>query len=143
MCFIMRGLNVIYRRVLSLRYHTSRLISKASAGEIKSEPSHFKVEEIPLYEPEGKGDHVYLRVSREGRNTRDLVLALSDSFGLKESDIGCAGQKDKHAVAIQTFSVYLPHADDAKVLEQARRDLPGEVLWAKRHVNKLKNRSTC
>ena len=35
-------------------------------GVLKAEAECFVVEEIPLYEPEGIGEHIYLRLAREG-----------------------------------------------------------------------------
>ncbi len=33
-----------------------------TGGVIKSRPDDFVVEEIPLYEPKGEGEHLYLRI---------------------------------------------------------------------------------
>ena len=51
-----------------------------TGGAIKSEPADFVVEELPLYEASGSGEHVYLRIEREGQATRDLVVALGRLF---------------------------------------------------------------
>jgi tRNA pseudouridine13 synthase len=96
------------------------------------------VEEIPLYQPSGQGDHVYIKCRREGWNTRDLVKSFAKAFGLKDMDIGTAGLKDKDAVAVQTFSLYLPQADLNDVKNKAASELPIEVLDVNRHGNKLK-----
>lgn len=58
-------------------------------GEIKSEPDHFVVEEIPLYEPAGEGEHVYVRLTREGWTTRALQQRLVGLFDLREVDVAC------------------------------------------------------
>ncbi|MEW5725921.1 MAG: tRNA pseudouridine(13) synthase TruD [Thermodesulfobacteriota bacterium] len=121
---------------LDLPYITANLTGVG--GRIKDEPGHFVVEEIPLYEPCGQGDHVYLRLAREGLTTRDLVLSLADLFGLKETDVGCAGQKDKQARTVQTFSLYLPRTDAAEAAQRAGAELPVEVVSVSRHTNKLK-----
>ena len=81
-------------------------------GEIKVEPSHFVVEEIPLYEPSGQGQHIYVRLTKEGWTTRDVESQLADLFGLRDVDIGCAGRKDKHARTTQTFSLNLPTIEE-------------------------------
>ncbi len=107
-------------------------------GILKAEPDLFVVEEIPLYEPEGKGDHVYLRLARTGWTTRDIQKSLSKLFGLKAADVGYAGLKDKHARVEQTFSLPLRNTDEGDVAGRVRDDLPFEVVWAKRHKNKLK-----
>jgi len=109
-------------------------------GRIKAEPSHFVVEEVPLYEPCGEGEHVYVRIVREGLATRELQLKLAKLFGLPPSGVGAAGLKDKHARTTQTFSIHLPDPrispnDVARKIEEA---LPVKVEWAERHTNKLR-----
>lgn len=107
-------------------------------GEIKSEPSHFIVEEIPLYEAAGHGDHLYIRFTREGWTTRRLVDRLSDIFGLKDVDIGCAGQKDKQARVTQTFSVLMPKMAEDEAARLVQDALPVQGISVRRHANKLK-----
>lgn len=107
-------------------------------GRIKSTPSHFVVEEIPLYEPSGEGEHVYVRLTREGRTTRDVVTALARALGVREGDVGYAGMKDKHAQTTQTFSILLRDADPGEMKEKIESEAGVTVHWAKRHRNKLK-----
>ncbi|MFH1135773.1 MAG: tRNA pseudouridine(13) synthase TruD [Pseudomonadota bacterium] len=107
-------------------------------GEIKSRPEYFIVDEIPVYEPEGKGDHVFVRISRQGWNTRDLAQKIGELFDLKEVEVGTAGQKDKNALATQTFSLFLPGLAEDAVAGTIAAGLDVQVLSAKRHVNKLK-----
>jgi len=107
-------------------------------GEIKSVPAHFVVEEMALYEPLGEGDHIYVRLTREGWTTRALQKKLVALFGLREVDVGCAGLKDRHARVTQTFSLLLPEADEAAVGGHIQEALPVEVGWVRRHRNKLK-----
>ncbi len=107
-------------------------------GEIKADPAHFVVEEIPLYEPAGYGEHVYVRLTREGWTTRALQKRLASLFGLREVDVGYAGLKDKHARVTQTFSLLLRDVDEATVADRIQKALPVEVVWAQRHRNKLK-----
>lgn len=107
-------------------------------GRVKSAPEDFVVVEAPLYEPSGTGEHIYLRHRRAGSTTQDLAHRLAREFGLRPFDVGVAGLKDKIAVAEQTFSLPLPKADIEDVRTRAAAVLPGEVLWAKRHGNKLR-----
>lgn len=107
-------------------------------GEIKAEPAHFVVEEIPLYEAKGEGHHVYVCLTREGMTTRALKTRLVELFDLREVDVGCAGLKDKHARTTQTFSLLLPKADPQEVADVIADQLPVEVEWVRRHRNKLK-----
>ena len=83
-------------------------------GELKRRPEDFVVDEIPLFEPRGEGDHLYLRVEKRKRLTTDVVRYLSDHFDVPRRAIGYAGLKDKHAVARQWFSV--EHADEERAL---------------------------
>lgn len=107
-------------------------------GEIRAEPSHFVVEEIPLYEPTDEGEHVYVHLTREGWTTKALQRQLAALFGLREVDVGYAGLKDRHARTTQTFSLLLPKVDEAAAAQQIESELPVDVHWARRHRNKLK-----
>jgi tRNA pseudouridine13 synthase len=107
-------------------------------GEIKVKPMHFVVEEIPLYEPSGEGQHVYVRLGREGWTTRSVENALARLFNLRDVDIGCAGRKDRQARATQTFSLSLPTLDEDTVGRRIRENLPFDVEWVRRHSNKIK-----
>ncbi|MCY2958618.1 MAG: tRNA pseudouridine(13) synthase TruD [Planctomycetota bacterium] len=107
-------------------------------GRIKEGPADFVVEEVALYEPSGSGEHIYVRHRRSGVTTQDLAHKLARTFGLRPFDVGIAGLKDKVAVAEQTFSLPLPKADVDEVVRQVSAELPGEVVWARRHGNKLR-----
>jgi tRNA pseudouridine13 synthase len=107
-------------------------------GEIKVEPAHFVVEEIPLYKPAGEGEHIYVCLTREGWTTRALEQRLASLFGLRDIDVGSAGQKDKHARVTQVFSLRLPGVEEAMVARRIQEALPVEVIWVRRHRNKLK-----
>lgn len=107
-------------------------------GRIKASSSDFQVEEIPLYEPCGAGEHVYVRHRRADRTTREIVVALARAFGLDSRDIGVAGLKDKRAVATQTFSVPLARVDPGEVARRFEAEVGGLVLDARRHGNKLR-----
>jgi tRNA(Glu) U13 pseudouridine synthase TruD len=121
-------------------------IGPGIGGEIKAEPAHFVVEEIPLYKPTGEGEHVYVCLAREGWTTRALKSRLAELFGLRDADvgadIGCAGLKDRCARATrtstQTFSLLLRDPDETTVARRIQEALPVEVVWARRHRNKLR-----
>jgi tRNA pseudouridine13 synthase len=106
-------------------------------GALKAEPSHFIVEEIPLYEPEGDGEHIYITLRREGQTTRQVQMELCRLFGLQDQSVGCAGLKDKHARTTQTFSLHMP-GDEQQVADRIQAEMDIELLSTKRHLNKLK-----
>lgn len=104
-------------------------------GQLKAEPAHFVVEEIPLYEAGGSGGHLYVSLTREGWTTRRMADALADLFGVGRRDVGFAGLKDRNARCTQTFSLPGLAPEDAARIEPA---LPFQVNWARQHGNKLK-----
>lgn len=107
-------------------------------GQIKAEPRHFVVEEVPLYEASGEGQHVYVRLTREGWTTRALAEELRKLFDLRDVDVGFAGRKDKHARTTQTFSLNLPNVDESSVAQRIRESLAVEIEWVRRHRNKIR-----
>lgn len=106
-----------------------------TGGQIKAEPDHFIVEEVPLYEPSGEGDHLFVRVRRSGQTTRQVVDALAAGLGIDAGGIGYAGLKDRHARTTQVLSLpYIP----LPRFEAAVADLDVEVEWAIPNNTKLK-----
>ncbi len=107
-------------------------------GSLKDRPEDFLVEERPLYEPAGTGDHLYLFLEKRQQTTTDVVRRLAKLFSVQRRDIGYAGLKDKHAITRQHFSVHLPDpSNDEKCLSRFEF-LPYTLLWARRHENKLR-----
>jgi len=103
-------------------------------GAIKQRPEDFVVEELPLSDPQGHGDHLYLFIEKRKRLTTDVVRFLSRHFGVPWTAIGYAGLKDKHAVTRQWFSV--EHATEARAAEF--RDEFIQILDIGRNPRKLK-----
>lgn len=103
-------------------------------GRIKTRTEDFFVQEIPLYEPTGEGEHVYCEIQKVGMTTLDAVDRIAGALGVSTRDIGYAGMKDARAISRQTFSIF-------GTTEQAVMDLqiPGLTFqWAARHGNKLR-----
>lgn len=110
-------------------------------GKIRAEPEHFIVEEIPLYEPGGEGQHLYVNLTKVGLTTKSVQKELAKLFDLQRNDIGFAGMKDKFARTTQTFSLSVGHGQASAADESAKRiadALPVTVNWARLHNNKLK-----
>ncbi len=113
------------------------------SGEIKVRPGDFAVEEVPLYEPDDDGQHVYVKLTRTGRTTREIVDALAELFDVPKRTIGYAGLKDRRAEATQRFSLDTaefsrPKPDDDEVADRVAGELEVEVAYARRHRNKLR-----
>lgn len=106
----------------------------AAGGVIKQRPEDFVVHEVPLYEPAGTGEHLYLRIRKSNLSHSELIRILRRHYKVRECDIGFAGMKDKLAVTEQTLSIHLPGRPDGEPPEHPRLS----VLWATRHENKLR-----
>ena len=106
---------------------------KGTGGVIKSQPADFVVEEIPLYEPCGEGEHLYLRIEKTRVSHGELMSCLRRHFQVKDVDIGYAGMKDKAAITRQTVSIHLPQDPPSVEIDHERIN----VLWARRHTNKI------
>jgi tRNA pseudouridine13 synthase len=105
-----------------------------SGGALRTSPEDFRVDEVPAYLPSGTGPHLYLRIEKRGRTTRDAVRTLSRALGVPDRDAGYAGMKDKDAVTTQWLS--FPVAKDP---DPASLAAPGlTVLEVSRHQNKLR-----
>src|SRR4051794_30884966 len=77
-----------------------------TGGAAKGSPEDFLVEEIPAYLPTGIGEHLYLWIEKRDLSTQDAVRIVAALLGVKDRDIGYAGQKDRKAVTRQWLSVH-------------------------------------
>ena len=103
-------------------------------GSIRQQPEDFQVDEIPLYEPCGEGEHLYVSVEKRGLTTYDLLRELASQLNCNERDIGYAGLKDAQAITRQTVSVPLRTPEDVTKLA-----IPGvTILSARLHRSKLR-----
>ena len=77
-------------------------------------PEDFVVDEIPLYQPSGEGNHTFLRVEKRLRNSEGVQRELARLAGVRPAEVGYAGRKDRVAIARQWFSV--PGLDPERAL---------------------------
>src|SRR2546428_5615399 len=105
-------------------------------GTFKQRADDFFVQEVPLYEPSGAGEHVYCEIQKVGLTTFDALNRISDALRVPTNDIGYAGLKDARAVTRQVLSIR--GTTEQSVMGLSGR-IPGvTVLWAARHGNKLR-----
>ncbi|MBC8310333.1 MAG: tRNA pseudouridine(13) synthase TruD [Phycisphaerales bacterium] len=100
------------RRILIRSNHPKILVGNKQEefihGVLKSTAGDFIVNEIPLYEPCGEGEHLYLSVRKTKMSHEELIRNVAKEFGVSPRDVGSAGRKDLQAVTTQTLSIYLP-----------------------------------
>ena len=87
-----------------------------ASGTLKQQPSDFVVTEQLGWEPIGEGEHIYLWVSKTGRNTRFVLTELARYSNIRERDISYSGMKDKQAMTKQWFSLHVPGKSIGKTL---------------------------
>lgn len=116
------------------RYLTADL--PGTGGAIRARPEDFLVDEIPMYEPQGAGEHIYMLLQKRNMPTFDLIQIVAKHFGVPRHAVGYAGLKDRMAVTRQVLSVHVPgkKIEDFPMLEHERVT----VLWADYHANKLR-----
>ncbi len=104
-------------------------------GDIKQRPEDFFVQEIPLYEPSGEGEHVYCEIQKVGLTTFEAMHRLGHALNVSTRDIGYAGMKDAHAITRQVFSI---QGTTPEAVMEANIASGITVQWAARHGNKLR-----
>jgi tRNA pseudouridine13 synthase len=118
--------------VASLPYLTADI--PPLGGRIKSRPSDFQVEEVPLYEPSGKGTHSYFFIEKTGMSTLRAVREVARALGEPHRNVGYAGMKDANAITRQVFSI--EHVPPERI---EHLEIPNlRVLWVRPHTNKLR-----
>ncbi len=77
----------------------------------KQSARDFVVEELPLYEFSGEGEHLILFVRKKNLSTLEMVGMIAKHLGIKNKEIGYAGLKDKHAMTKQYISLHKKYED--------------------------------
>jgi tRNA pseudouridine13 synthase len=99
-----------------------------------SSPRDFTVEEIPLYEFSGEGEHLILTVRKKELTTWEMIDIISAYLGIKRKEIGYAGLKDKHAMTIQSVSLPAKFEERISAFEHPQI----KILSVTRHNNKIR-----
>ncbi|MEA1916670.1 MAG: tRNA pseudouridine(13) synthase TruD [Campylobacterota bacterium] len=100
----------------------------------KQSARDFVVDEIPLYEFSGEGEHLVLHVRKKNLTTWEMCEKISSYLKIKSRDIGYAGLKDKNALTKQYISIHKKYEEtiDAMDIENIK------VLEKTYHNNKIK-----
>jgi tRNA pseudouridine13 synthase len=103
---------------------------------LRETPEDFRVWEISAAQPTGSGEHLLLEIRKTGANTDWVAGRLARLAGIKRTAVGFAGQKDRHAVTEQWFSLHMPGCEDPPFGDWAIEGV--EILSAVRHDRKLR-----
>jgi tRNA pseudouridine13 synthase len=103
-------------------------------GRIKERAEDFFVQEIPLYDATGDGEHVLCEIQKVGMTTYDAIDYIAQRLKINPRDIGFAGLKDARAVSRQHLTI--PHVTEEQVMAIGNDRL--QPQWAAIHRNKLR-----
>ena len=94
----------------------------------------FVVNEIPLYEFSGEGEHLVLHVRKKDLTTWQMVQQLSEASGAKTRDFGYAGLKDKDGMTTQYVSIHKSYEAELKNFSNDKI----KILSRTYHNNKIR-----
>lgn len=107
-----------------------------STGLLKASPEDFLVVEDLGFKPDGEGEHILVRILKNGCNTRFVAEALAKFLKIHAREVSFAGQKDKHAVTEQWLCARVPGKE---MPDLSQFQLEGcQVLEYARHKRKLR-----
>ena len=105
-------------------------------GILRQYAEDYIVDEIPLLEPDGEGEHVWLKIRKRHSNTDFVAKQLQKLAAVKSMAVSYAGMKDRHALTTQWFSVHLPTTQEPDWQSLASDEI--EIMEVKRHSRKLR-----
>jgi tRNA pseudouridine13 synthase len=104
----------------------------------KAKNEHFVVKEVLGFPFSGQGEHLMVRIRKNGENTSFVANELARVCGVKSKDVGWAGLKDRHAVTEQWLSIHLPKGDMPDFTEFLAQYPSIEILQTDWHNKKLR-----
>jgi tRNA pseudouridine13 synthase len=113
----------------------ARVYAAPLCGQFRILPEDFIVDEQMDIALSGTGEHLWLQVRKTSSNTDWVAIQLANIAGMAAKEVGYAGQKDRHAITTQWFSLQLPGKADPDFSA-----LPPEIeiLQQRRHDKKLR-----
>jgi len=105
-----------------------------NAFYFNSSSRDFIVEEIPLYEFSGEGEHLVIKIRKKDMTTWEMLNTLASHLGIKKREIGYAGLKDKHAMTIQYISILKKYKDQLDIFSHPQI----KILQTYIHENKIR-----
>ncbi len=103
-------------------------------ARFRSDAADFLVDERVDVPEHPTGAHWWLRITKTGLNTKDVVKALTEVSSARARRIGYAGLKDRHAVTTQWFSVPLENLDPESIVDRLPEGMVLEEWRRARHA---------
>ncbi|MCF6254401.1 MAG: tRNA pseudouridine(13) synthase TruD [Thiomicrorhabdus sp.] len=105
------------------------------SGLYKVLPEDFMVEEQIAFELSGEGEHLWCWVEKVSENTDWVSQQLAKWAGVSPAKVSVAGQKDRHAITRQWFSLHLPKRNNPSLEGFKVKNIT--ILKTVRHQRKL------
>src|SRR5262245_16799427 len=99
-------------------------------GRLRVEPEDFEVREELSFRADHQGPHWLLRVVKRGANTEWVAGQLARFAGVRASEVGFAGLKDRHALTSQWFSVPQAKKSQAEWLSLQHPEFTVEEIYS-------------
>lgn len=116
--------------------HLFPTLNKINAkGMIRSKPEDFVVIEKNDVELTEKGEHLWLRIRKISSNTAWVATQIASACKVPARQVGFAGQKDRHAITEQWYSVQLPKIRD---IDHIKEKFPNEIILIEHHWHQSK-----
>lgn len=106
------------------------------SGLLKQQNADFRVDEVMPVALSGEGEHLWLKIEKDGSNTDWVAQQLARQLGIRPMQVSYAGLKDRHAITTQWFSIQLPGQPDPAPEQLLNEEF--RVLESVRHDRKLK-----
>jgi tRNA pseudouridine13 synthase len=110
--------------------------ASGASATLKRLNEDFIVTELPLQQPSGEGEHIWLDIEKNGANTAFVAQQLAEAAGVQDVNVGYAGLKDRYAITRQWFSIYLPKGETPDLTQLQHPEF--KVLSQSRHAKKLR-----
>lgn len=108
----------------------------AATGRLKVFPEDFVVIEDLGFEPDSEGEHLLLRIRKEGCNTQFVADYLARWAKIPARSVSYAGLKDRHAITEQWFCLHLPGKAAPDLYTFSLENC--EIITSARHRKKLR-----
>ena len=105
-----------------------------ASAKLRQQPEDFQVTELIDLDLSGVGEHLWVRVRKQGLTTQELAGELARWAKVRPNAVGYSGMKDKYAVTEQWFSITLPGRDDPEPATASK----WHITEQSRHSKKLK-----
>ncbi len=100
----------------------------------KQSSDDFVVDEVPLYEFSGSGEHLIINIRKKNITTDELIKKISKEINLHPKFIGYAGLKDKKSLSRQYISIPRKYEEFCSRIEDERV----KILSKTYHNNKIR-----